>query len=308
MVKFTEADFVATITTTPRPRPRLQLAARPKWGQLRLPVVPPSPKFAGINDDINTEPFPAYEDISPEETAESTQSVPKHCTLHCEHYMCKAWADYWVPGPPCYCSRENAQTSAATQGDKVDPDVSLDETIFDVVDDIAERTKSERIIVIRRNKALTAIRHLEDLVVSRFSKDEALQLIAQHNHPGREERMRKDMFKMFFILILQYVERTTREYGHRTLTLKELHTELIVFAGTGLGDWAVEYCEGRTRSSALEAIRKRFCRPATVFKEMNIGMSDEVAKYWTDCIDYVMGTLIWCDEVVQELEGCERAS
>lgn len=55
----------------------------------RLPIAPPSPLVAGMNEDINTEPFPAFDLFALPEEEEAPSSPPLHCAFHCNKKVCR---------------------------------------------------------------------------------------------------------------------------------------------------------------------------------------------------------------------------
>jgi hypothetical protein len=147
MVKFTEADFLASTTVTRERRPHSKLTV--VVPNLCLPIAPPSPLFAGANEDINTEPFPTFEDPCP-----PVKSEPLHCVLHCKDAFCESIVRYKRPIPPCRCEFKDMPSPMHPSFSKViGPEVSLDETTFEAIELLRPQTDSEYIIDIRREDA-----------------------------------------------------------------------------------------------------------------------------------------------------------
>jgi hypothetical protein len=95
-MKFSIEDFIAVSADNGRPNPKPSKLVHVKNVHMRhvgvdkCPttrfVAPPSPIFAGINQDsVNSEPFPDLMDLS---GPGSVESVFEHCIIHCHHGTC----------------------------------------------------------------------------------------------------------------------------------------------------------------------------------------------------------------------------
>ena len=132
-MKFTIANFEsATITTAPtcKPKPRLHITI--PIIRVILPVAPPSPFFDGMNQDINTDPFPAFVDLSG--ALKDPDSEPIHCSVHCQMTICRRMRKKGIKVSECQCELEKERLEKQFEKEREIPvtqDNSTMEFLFD---------------------------------------------------------------------------------------------------------------------------------------------------------------------------------
>ena len=91
----------------PRLRIRPGLRNRKTKSNLLLPVAPTSPLFDGMNQDINTEAFPAFEDLPG--FFDDEASEPVHCSVHCKMNTCWRMRKKGIKVSECQCAWEEEE-------------------------------------------------------------------------------------------------------------------------------------------------------------------------------------------------------
>ena len=132
-MKFTIADFEsATITTAPtrKSKPRLHITI--PTTRLLLPVAPPSPFFDGMNQDIDTDAFPVFVDLSG--ALKDPGLEPIHCSVHCGMSICRRMRKKGIKVSECQCEmeKERFEKNLEKEGElPVTQDSSTMEFLFD---------------------------------------------------------------------------------------------------------------------------------------------------------------------------------
>jgi len=133
VMKFTIADFEsATVTTAPtrkpKPRPHISIPIT----HLLLPVAPASPFFGGMNQDINTDAFPTFVDLSG--ALEDPDSEAIHCSVHCGMSICRRMRKKGIKVSECQCELEKGRFEKKLEKERelpVTQDRSTMEFLFD---------------------------------------------------------------------------------------------------------------------------------------------------------------------------------
>ncbi|KAH7377388.1 hypothetical protein BKA66DRAFT_468044 [Pyrenochaeta sp. MPI-SDFR-AT-0127] len=206
-MKFTSADFISAAhntCTTAESFIRMEhqeFRAHPKIpsSKIRLPVPPPSPLFAGINEDINMEPFPDLQ-ISDLDTLEETE--PLHCIIHCQEDICQRMVYHERAVPPCRCELEAPMMAQNT---------SSPQSEHDAEDSVVE------------DQLLTLLKsHITD----RASNTKELAGQSEIQVSGKSTTIALIVSDVLFGAIYDYFESTLRQVEYRVLSIRMLRLEL----------------------------------------------------------------------------------
>ena len=300
MPKFTEADFLSAIsstttttTTQPRRNKRNLTIVVPQPGKLRLPIAPPSPFFDGMNEDINTEPFPEFIDPCPPVKAE-----PLHCILHCSAEICTTLTDRGFQAE-CRCGDEvfQPEVEVCTPPTFTVPVPELNKSIFHTAREVQEHTDPSQVIAIRHDDARKLLAALKKLIATRVTQDQDLLKKLRNYFPNREpKQIALAILEEFFNLMTLYLTRTLSTTNQRSLSVRDLRLELKLYAWTGFLDWIAEYCDIRTE----EMVYHRMVHESDIMETADFGLPGAVSKIWQGCLNDVVGVLVWRDEEVKK--------
>lgn len=84
-----------------------------------------------------------------------------------------------------------------------------------------------------------------------------------------------------------YFDRTLRETSCRTITLRDLRTELRVYLWTSFSDFLREHCSFQIPISKLDA-----CDERQSLDEIRGGLPEAVVKLWKEWTDIMIGLLL----------------
>jgi hypothetical protein len=307
MPRYTEADFLAaTFTAITNQRPRRNrhrhrhlTVAVPPPSQLRLPVASPSPFFDGMNKDINTEPFLVYIDDFP--------FPGKHCHVHCWERVCRKITKK-NSHTTCMCREENKPKYKVSA-----PRFSFaareleDEDLLVIRRHTAAHTTPDASISVTHTDAEILIRELEFLIADRMSEDpEFLAVLGAYwpNRVGSEDRIAIAIVEQFFNLVTLYLSRKFSPAATSlTITVQQLRSDLKVYAWTGFAEWLHKYCDVRT----VKKVHAQTGRDSSIMEAANFGVPGAVSNVWLECLEDVVGFLVWRDEEVKRQKTCRFA-
>jgi hypothetical protein len=239
MTKFTTEDFLAASHDAPHQEPAtpertLTVSITPL--NLRLPVAPPSPPYPGLNQDINTEPFPDYIE-SP-----SFGAGPNHCSADCSHTVCRSLSLHDV-APACHCGSD---TSDAPLSRSPTPSTSIlvvNAVSLELAREAHQGTAGDDFLTVYLEDAesLLSQLHLYLYTETRLIDELALNLY-EHLGPVAAD-VAMGLTDFFITNMGLYVVRTLHAMESRELTLEQLCLELHVYLWTMLRDYAAAYAE-----------------------------------------------------------------
>lgn len=290
IMKFTDADF---LTASPSPPPLSPLRIKILSYNLRLPVAPPSPLFDGINEETNTHRFPAFQDAL--NIRKSVPTPEPHCTLHCSYKVCVRQMTKEFGSPICQCVSEEEESSVSWYR----PVMELEELDLMCIADNTAKIDPAQEIDIHIEDATRVVAYLEPRAVTRAMDDGYLRRAMMADFGQDEEVTTRDAVHRFFYLVRVYFDRTLHSTGQRVISIEQLRCELDVYVWTLLDEWVTKYCDRETQRLVLENNGPMCILDATV------GAPAAVLELWYECVEYVIGVLIWRDEEVRwrRLEG-----
>jgi hypothetical protein len=236
MTKFTIEDFLAASPHKEPATPKHTLTMSITPLNLRLPVAPPSPPYPGLNQDINTEPFPDYIE-SP-----GFGAGPSHCSADCSHTVCWSLSLHDDP-PACHCGSDTSE--APLSRDQILPTSILvvNAASLELAREAHQGTaRDDSLTVYHRDAQSLLSQHQLYLYTETRHIDELALNLYQHLGPiAADEAMSVTDF--FFTNMGLYVVRTLHAAETRELTLEQLCVELHVYLWTMLRDYAAAYAE-----------------------------------------------------------------
>jgi hypothetical protein len=290
MVKFSAQDFASATTTSTITRPQRPKRILIPTGNFRLPVAPPSPSpFDGIDDKTNTEAFPDFED--PFDRTSHTE--PLHCVLHCGESICNRMIDQDIKIPLCRCAFEKPVVQALVG---YRPPIQLDNRSVRSVRDIAAITEPSQEIDIHHDEVFRMLAILENSTSASAMHNHALTAALCLRFPGQEKALALRASETFFGGMHLYFSRTLRSSFHRNLTNQELRDELDVYLRTMLRDWVDMYYCGRDEDRVLQH------RAAARLQYATFGAPSAVLAFWRECVEDVVGRIVWRDEEVRRVK------
>ncbi|KAF1833869.1 hypothetical protein BDW02DRAFT_569615 [Decorospora gaudefroyi] len=90
-----------------------------------------------------------------------------------------------------------------------------------------------------------------------------------------------------------YFSRTLRTDGSRTLTVKQLRTELDVYLWTTLQDWLEEYDCGSEGDAVIE-VNGPACMDVAIS-----GVPEAVLAFWRERVEELIGAMVWRNKDVR---------
>jgi hypothetical protein len=292
-------DFASVPTTVQARRSRPQKLTIDIPGGIRMPVAPPSPFFDGMNEDINTEPFPDF--IDP---CLTVMAEPLHCILHCKDSVCKHMVKKDITMLPCRCGDEVDQKSTLVISPPLNgPAISLDGAIFATIKDVELDIDTDQTIEIQQHDARNLLEQFKILVTRRaFANEEFMSTVRGEAPCGPEDAARDLIISPLFKLLQMYLERTTRGTNSRTITPQDLGAELKVYLYTGLAEWINEHSNYWERQEILENCPGK----RLVLEAANFGMPGAVSKLWVECLDNVVRLFVWRHVQVQKAKANQK--
>ena len=265
MVKYTMLEFTSSTTTssnTSTKRRKLSHSIAPPSDKPVPFVAPPSPLFAGINEDINLEPFPDLEDFS---YPEAPETEPLHCTLHCQHDICMSMVCRKIEIVQCSCTPKAEQQSEEESSLETAPAPSLtefevDDLVLNSLGRIAARADPDREITVRGEDIPALLGPLEYHAEVRAMDDlaPAMETVVSEQ---RNVAAALEFTEILFEDIRLYFARILRPSGYRVLTPRQLRLELLFYAKT----------------MSLEGVR----------------MPEEAVQFCKECVKDVVGLMVW---------------
>jgi hypothetical protein len=239
-MKFTSEDFLSAATkiTTVSKRKRPTLIDT-SAGKLRLPVAPSSPLF---NEDINTEPFPDYEEVLDSDSVEHAESL--HCVLHCkeDRGICKwlVYFDHKFPDWKCAYEKEKVIEPVYR------PPLHVEDKVIGTLRSLAANAVPSQQIDIHYTDAQAMMAYLENYTTAQALRNQSLIQTMLREFQSEDVSKVLELTETFFAGMHVYFYRTLSEAGYRTLTIYQLRLELNVYLWTMLQDWVEEFCDERT--------------------------------------------------------------
>ena len=264
---------------------------------LRLPVAPPSPLYLGLNEDINTEPFPDYTD-SPGFEAESG-----HCTVDCSHIVCISLALHNSP-PNCHCAEDDTKKnpSPLSRG-QILPGSTLEvnDATVETAREAHEETDCDHALTIHCQDAQSLVSQLELYLLSETKHIEELAYQLYHwlSDDGADEAIAVSDF--FFITMRMYVLRTLYPGAPRVLTLEELCAEIHVYLWTMLREYVDSY------AALHPELEVENIGPDSFFEVDPRTVPGMVARFWQGCAHEFVALLVLQSRLDEEEFGDEEA-
>lgn len=293
-MKFTDDDLVsATTSTTVRPKPTLRINI--SYSNLHLPIAPPSPLFDGINEDIDTDRFPAFKDpLNIRQSVPAPAPAPvSHCTLHCGHQVCMRLIENVPDYPACQCESEEEEEEEETATSWYRPEMDLDHLVMSCIGDTIANTDPLHEISIYYKEVLKILAHLQDHARSRAPHMEHLRFAMGCDYPEDEGDATLAAIHHIFRILRLYFHRTLRSPDHRSISIQQLQREWNVYLWTLLAEWVEACCDDATRHRVLQE-----GGPICVTKA-DSGSSAAVLDFWRDCVEDVLALLVRRDEEVR---------
>jgi hypothetical protein len=251
-----------------------------------------------MNEDINTEPFPAYVD--------KFQPLAKHCHVHCWERVCRKIAKT-ATDKSCVCREENKTRKKYTGPRFSFVGRELEESDLRVIRRAAAHTAPDTPITITHTDAQILVRELEFLIADRMSENlEFLAVLGAYwpNRVGSEDRVAIAIVEQFFNLVTLYLSRKlTPAAKSLTITVDQLRADLKVYAWTGFAEWLNKYCDVRT----VKKLHAQKGRDSSIMEAADFGVPGAVSRLWLECLDDVVGVLVWRDEEVKRQKTCKIA-
>jgi hypothetical protein len=310
----TTMDSSTSFPNEAAPAPAAPAArARPRW--IKIPkklendfvlVAPPSPLFEGVNQDINTEPFPEFEDSPLLST--SSPPEPLHCVLHCDEKVCKHLQGLRRAIPPCRCASESAADEPLSELQTEEQQrprqpMNVDRYRYHTehAQELLKSASPDTEIEIYLPEALAQLNYLADKTTEQALENEGFLEAMQATLPDQEEEnyLAHRTVAQFFDIMILYFSRTVQPTGHRIVKLKQLQLELDAYLWTTLRDWVEDHCDDATGDRILTCIGTDCFRRA----EAVGGAPAAVLALWRECMQDVLQMLVLRDEEAKRNQG-----
>jgi hypothetical protein len=239
MTKFTTEDFLAASPDAPYQEPAtpertLTMSITPL--NLRLPVAPPSPPYTGLNQDINTEPFPDYIE-SP-----SFGAGPSHCSADCSHTVCWSLSLHDV-APACHCGSDTSDAPLSCGKTPPTSILVVNAVSLELGREAHQCTAGDDFLTVYHEDAQSLLSQLQLYLYTETRLiDELAYNLYEHLGPVAAD-VAMGLTDFFFTNMSLYVVRTLHAMQARELTLEQLCLELHVYLWTMLRDYAAAYAE-----------------------------------------------------------------
>ncbi|RAR02570.1 hypothetical protein DDE82_005658 [Stemphylium lycopersici] len=288
------ANFASAASAPTQPSnrsPNINIPPR----NVRLPIAPLSPFFDGINEEINTEPFPSFED--PLCLPATVPDESFHCIHHCDEDICKRLRQNRRRRiPPCRCDFEQVpDTSESATEPSHRPPLNVQALSDDARDQALLKPASpDTEFKIYFTEALAVLRHLDNCAAAQVLRNRGFMTAIEHDFPGQQFSIAFSAVDIFFGMMHLYFSRTHHSSDTRVVTVKQLRVELDVYVWTMLRDWVEQNCDYET----LEYIMNR--HGPNCIETADAGAPAAVLGFWQDCVDQVVAVLVRRDEQVRE--------
>ncbi|KAH8723781.1 hypothetical protein GQ44DRAFT_709595 [Phaeosphaeriaceae sp. PMI808] len=301
MARFTLANFEAEISQMPATNKRRR-DSKPavkvyNSDNLHLAIAPPSPRL-GAEDENSETPTP-FPDMDPPAKAE-----PGHCIMHCTDDVCRRMTKKQGKIPPCSCGDEIEEDMYPSEPEPK-PKVQFESQTVRIIVDIESRYGSDRAIKFQRADIDPVLAPIRELMIQVAIADEdflsALNGCLLFGRPMSKELTARRATQKFFSLVYEYFERTLRIDGVRTMTVAEFRTQFNLYIKTGMAEWIENHCDQETNEAVFDCLDD----PRAILEYANFGAPAAVAKRWHIYLDYVVGVLMWRDQVVRKYEASQ---
>jgi hypothetical protein len=143
------------------------------------------------------------------------------------------------------------------------------------------------------DETIKILAHLEYCATVQVMENEYLREATRNDYTDDEEYVTLGAVRHFFSLMRIYFDRTLHSPGHRLVTIDQLRCELDVYVWTLLSEWVQAHCDDETRDWVLQE------NGPTCVSNANFGAPAAVLELWYECVEDVVGVLIWRDEEVR---------
>lgn len=283
MPRFSTGEFISSTATNSTHYPNTimnndltipRITITLPLGELRLPICPPSPLFMGIIEDINTDAFPDFKDINNLDIMEKAE--PQHCVIHCKHKICNLIVvrEQRVAGqkafPSCRCVDEE-MASGQDPSTPSRPKTQLNTMILEDAYEIRKETEQDETVEVHLQDVYVLLKGFKQIADTRATEWLAPRL--RQRFPTQAEAAASGLIDNLFDDLRRYFTETLGKSGPRFLSVGQLEQELCFYGrhGTFLLD--------RARDLPVEA-----------------------EDFFYQCVDYLIGLLIWHDRAVQQIE------
>jgi hypothetical protein len=173
------------------------------------------------------------------------------------------------------------------------PAMELEELdLISIADAVAKTDPSDE-IQIHLDDAMKVLAHLEPRATVQAMGDEYLRAAVRDTFGDDERYATGGAVHHLFHLMRIYFDRTLSSAGHRVMTIDQLRCELDVYVWTLLWEWVELYCDEETQSWVLQD-----GGPMCVLNA-DFGAPAAVLELWDECIENIVGILVWRDEEVR---------
>ncbi|USP76290.1 hypothetical protein yc1106_03564 [Curvularia clavata] len=271
---------------------------------LRLPVASPSPLFANVNEDINTEAFPAFDRFAlPEEV--SPPCPPLHCAFQCNKKVCRVQRQIQrrikQALPPCTCLSDSSSNLSLESSSPLPVRPPLTFVALD-----GNRSRHQKLL--RRKPLNSEIEiHLTEVqaylewlkveTIAQVLRSDAFMKVMRDAFPDHDIRMAVVAVEQFFDTMSLYFERTVPLAGSHTVVLEQLWMELDVYLWTAISDW-IQRHYGRDESAHILGVNGPGC-----VEFLDSGAPAVVLGFWRELTKALVETLVWRDEEVKKRHG-----
>ncbi|KAH6883379.1 hypothetical protein BKA58DRAFT_375003 [Alternaria rosae] len=198
--------------------------------------------------------------------------------------------------PICQCvSEEEEEWSVSWYR----PAMELEELDLMSITENTAKVNPAQEVDIHIEDAMKIVAYLEPRAMTRAMDDGYLRRAMLADFGQDEEVTTRDAIHRFFYLMRMYFGRTLHSPRHRVVSIEQLRCELDVYVWTLLDEWVTKYCDRETQRLVLENNGPMCILDAT------FGAPAAVLGLWYECVEDVLGVLIWRDEEVRwrRLEG-----
>jgi hypothetical protein len=208
--------------------------------------------------------------------------------------------------PACRCGDEVDQESPFVDTPALrGPAISLDDTIFAVIQDVESDIDANQLIEIQRENARTLLEQFEMLVSRRaFAKEEFMTVIRGYAKRRPEAFAREIVISSLFELLSLYVSRTMHDIKSRKISPQQLRVELKVYLWSGLADWISMH----SNQWEHDEIFDNCSEVHMILEAANFGLAGAVSKLWVECLDDIVRLFIWRDVQVRKCRANQLVS
>ena len=199
--------------------------------------------------------------------------------------------------PLCQCVLEEEEEEWSVEWYR--PAMELEELDLMSIAQNTEKFSPAQVIDIHIEDAMRVVAYLEPRALNRAMDNGFLRRAMLADFGQDEEVTTRDAVHRFFYLMRVYFDRTLHSPGHRVVSIEQLRCELDVYVWTLLDEWVMKYCDRETQRLML-----KHNGPECIF-HATFGAPAAVLELWYECVENIVGVLIWRDEEVRwrRLEG-----